>query len=349
MYTSFRSARKPKIGWIVLRGSSVGLGVALLPATFLTCVFIMVSGGFNIIDYVTWKHNDYGNVLIIDPDTMDIVTQARAPERCSFARMAVYPGVAGDHDWLITLGDYSVMKWKYLHSNHALELQPEWSERYRSFNDGSFYGTGPAVYNNTVYYTDNTFPVMLGKGYRLYAKSLLTNEPQQMAQLAPNSPGFMFWSVTISPLAGNVIVWDINNNNIQSRSLHDLSLRWQVNVKNMDCLSVAADRGHVYATESVVAMDSVSAHLFASVPIGEKFYQADKYFLVLDAATGNIIQRIPMAFQDAVSAGLVAPGANNDVIVSTGKRLLRIYYSNSTDSSQGIEIPQPESKAHPEL
>src|SRR5690606_15646158 len=126
--------------------------------------------GFNLVEFALSTHHHYGKILVIDPGTLQIVTQVSSPERCSFARMALYPSEVLGQDYLVTLGDFSVLKWKYSHDTHALELQPEWTEHYRSFNDGSFYGTGPAIYNNTVYYTDNTFPVLLGNGYRLYAK-----------------------------------------------------------------------------------------------------------------------------------------------------------------------------------
>ena len=101
-------------------------------------------------------------------------------------------------------------------------------------------------------------------------------------------------------------------------------------MKNMDCLSVAADRGHVYATESVVAIEAASNNLFAITALGAKRYSADRYFLVLDAVTGNIIQRILVGPNSRLALGLMVPGANNDVFFVTADELIRIYYDPST-------------------
>lgn len=318
------------IGWALALGATCSSGIILV----LMFGFKRITGEYSVMDMFAMKHDHYGRLLIVDPNTMQIVTQITTPERCSYARMAIYPGETGDHDWVVTLGDYSVMKWKYSHATKALELATDWSEGYRTFNDGSFYGTGPAVYNDTVYYTDNTFPVMLRNGYRLYAKPLHTNEPQKMVQLSPNAPGFMFWSVTISPMTNSLLVWDMANSNIQSRDLHSLDLQWEVSAKNMDCLSVAADKGHVYATETFASVFTLSDYLFMNGLLGGRFYRGDKYFLVIDAATGHILHRLPLSLNAPLSAGLIAPGANDDVFVTNDKGLLRIHHN-------GAAVPEP--------
>ena len=51
---------------------------------------------------------------------------------------------------------------------------PKWTKQYRTFGDGTFPGTGPAIYDNNLYFTDNTFPVYLKDGtFSAFAMPLL--------------------------------------------------------------------------------------------------------------------------------------------------------------------------------
>ena len=50
---------------------------------------------------------------------------------------------------------------------------PKWSRRYRRDGDGTYPGTGPAIYNGTAYFTDNTFPIQLKSNtYRMFQAPL---------------------------------------------------------------------------------------------------------------------------------------------------------------------------------
>jgi hypothetical protein len=119
---------------------------------------------------------------------------------------------------------------------HLYEVE-EWAERYRSRNEGTFPGTGPAIYQGTVYFTDNTYPVMLFQHtYNLFSKQLqglsttsnttlgtastTYEEVAPMQRVAINQPGkagFMFWSVVVSPVEGDVVVWDSAAHSVQVR------------------------------------------------------------------------------------------------------------------------------------
>ena len=119
-----------------------------------------------------------GHLLVIDPDSLRVRQQISPPERCAYARTALVPIDRRDEmnsdlprstppdEWLVIVGDERIMRWRY--HEGRLTYDPTWTESYRSWGDGSFPGTGPCVYRHVVYYTDNTFPVGLKGGYRLY-------------------------------------------------------------------------------------------------------------------------------------------------------------------------------------
>lgn len=46
-----------------------------------------------------------------------------------------------------------------------------------------------------------------------------------------------------------IFIFLIANHNVEGRSLTDLKLKWRIPAANADCLSVAADKGHVYFSD----------------------------------------------------------------------------------------------------
>lgn len=165
----------------------------------------------------------------------------------------------------------------------------EWAERYRSRNTGTFPGTGPAIYDNTVYFTDNTYPVMLfNPTYNLFSKQLqgpvtasasntssTYREVPHMQRAEINRPGragFMFWSVVVSPVEGDVIVWDSAASSVQVRRADDLSLRYNLSVRQSDCITMAADKGHIYMTHYSYGPDGYESFLEGIGPNSKKIY-----------------------------------------------------------------------------
>jgi hypothetical protein len=230
-------------------------------------------------------------------------------------------------DHVITVGDYSILRWTYSHSTKQLTLDESWTEQYRRFMDGSFPGTGPALYNGTVFYTDNTFPVLLGAGYRVFAKSLYSVRPQTTMNIAPNTPGFMFWSVVINPLMEGAVIWDTHNAKVQSRSLVDLSLQWELDAYTLDCISVSADKGHVYLTDTGSKRPrALKHHMEAVSKFGLLGYKdMDKFFVVANSTTGGVLARIPIAVGEGLSTSVVIPGSHGDVYMGTRDALVRVY------------------------
>ena len=71
-----------------------------------------------------------------------------------------------------------------MHCLQTLTEVPDWAERYRSRNTGSFPGTGPAIYQGTTYFTDNTYPVMLYKpSYNLFSKALQGEQQRESGEM----------------------------------------------------------------------------------------------------------------------------------------------------------------------
>jgi len=71
----------------------------------------------------------------------------------------------------------NVYQYRWRPSNRGLYAVPAWTRRYRQRGDGSFPGTGPAIYNLTAYFTDNTYPISLrGPSYSLFAIHLASIE-----------------------------------------------------------------------------------------------------------------------------------------------------------------------------
>ena len=90
-----------------------------------------------------------------------------------------------------------------------------------------------------------------------------------------------------------------------------------------DCLSVAADKGHVYLTDYDQAPTSSRYWMSA---IGRNILQdATKFFIIADSASGNIVANITLAKNQGYAPSMVINGANNDVFVGGFSQLARIY------------------------
>lgn len=215
----------------------------------------------------------------------------------------------------------------------------EWAERYRSRNEGTFPGTGPAIYEGVTYFTDNTFPVLLGGGsYSLFSKQLqgagstttqhVSAPPMLRVPIAqPGMTGFMFWSVVISPLEGDVIVWDSAGRSVQARKAHDLSLRWNISAVQGDCITLAADKGHVYMSDYSTGPADYSGWMSAIGPNSKKLYPGiEKYFIVANASNGHILLNVTLLAGEGMRPALIVPGANNDVLVAKPTGLNRMYF-----------------------
>lgn len=132
-----------------------------------------ILGPFNYVrlltDYIISPIHGGSSIKIVDPNTLEIVSSITLPERCSYARMALksikrinYQGREIDEDIIILLGDENVHQLRWNVQKKDIFLVPSWSRRYRKWSDGSFPGTGPSIYNDHAFFTDSTFPVLIG-------------------------------------------------------------------------------------------------------------------------------------------------------------------------------------------
>lgn len=269
-----------------------------------------------------------GCLLLVDPDAMKVRQYLVPPERIAFARMAIAPATLAQEmgqapvtaEYMVTLGETCVHRWRYEHGQ--LRFDPTWSEPYRKPGDGSFPGTGPAILGQQVFYTDNTFPIGLGKGYRGYRKALGTSTPQDCVQLSPDTPGFMFWSCVTDPVHGVVYTWDTANAWLEARSTENFELRWRRRLFNTDCLITQAQHGHVYATDMDPFMDLTELMR----TIGRRPQRSDirKDFVVLDHADGGERLRVSLGHGGGVS-GMLMPGFHRDVFVARRSGLVRVH------------------------
>jgi hypothetical protein len=190
----------------------------------------------------------------------------------------------------------------------------------------TFPGTGPAIFNGVAYFTDNTFPVALsGHSYTMFSQPLTEfDKPLAAAPLtAPgSSPGFMFWSITVSPFEGDVLVWDIHGRSVQARRASDLSLHWEVRSMNADCLTIAADKKHVYFSDH---SESPGDDVNAFIPWMKGVKDVTKYLIVADTGSGRVLVNATISREDGVFPSLIVPGAHNDVIIGTSVGISRLY------------------------
>lgn len=237
---------------------------------------------------------------------------------------------------------------------------PEWTRRYRNRWDGSFPGTGPAIFNDTVFFTDNTFPAFLwGRTFKLFRMPLHPEAVQspQMKQsvaykqvtalaagpveaedvigvhLTESQPGFLFFSVAISPIEQDVLVWDTPSRSLQARRMSDLSLHWEAKVRNMDCVVVAADKGHVYVTDYNVGTDDANKYLAEITPGEETVASANKMIVVLNASTGEVLANRTVSQNEPMWVSLIIAGANDDVFFGTASGLVRVFDNDVVPAS----------------
>jgi hypothetical protein len=274
-----------------------------------------------------------GHLLIIDPITLAVRQRLSPPERCAYARTALVPSdpsaemtssssgwSATPDEWLVIVGDERIMRWRY--RDGRLTYDAAWTGQYRRWGDGSFPGTGPCVYRHVVYYTDNTFPVGLKGGYRLFRKELDGGAPQTSVNVSGADPGFMFYAVVVSPKQGDILIWDTYKGFLEARRLADLERRWRVDIRNTDCVTVAAGRDHVYATDHSEGLEL--QQYMESVSSRPNWPHIEKFFVVLDAGDGRERLRVPLG-QGSPVASMIVPGPHDDVFVATRPALVRIF------------------------
>mmetsp|Transcript_3156 Transcript_3156/g.4892 ORF Transcript_3156/g.4892 Transcript_3156/m.4892 type:complete len:550 (-) Transcript_3156:135-1784(-) len=299
--------------------------------SFVYCFIALLSGGI----YNPWvffasnllydSHGGGGELKLIDPETLQLVAGVHLTERCSFARMALTVLPNGENA-MVLLGDEHTHQYRWNPASGALYEVVEWSKRYRNRGEGTFPGTGPAIFNNTAYFTDNTFPVMLrGHSYTMFSQQLHDNADLQSVHLTKDGqPGVMFWSTVVSPREGDVIVWDTYGQSVQSRKAHDLSLHWEIPALQMDCISVAADTGYVYFSDySDKSYTGDINYMVKKMILGTK--NTTKYLIIADTSTGRVVANVSLFQGNGMRSSVIVPGAHNDVIIGTPSGLSRLY------------------------
>jgi hypothetical protein len=311
--------------------SALVAALCVFMGPLLLAAIVSLTTGTSWIEFV-WPRRT-GHLLIVDPETLAVRQRLAPPERCAYARTALVPadpsaemqspdrrGGIGTDEWLVIPGDEHIMRWRY--HEGLLTYDPDWTERYRAWGDGSFPGTGPSIYRHVVYYTDNTFPVGLKNGYRLFRKELDSTKPQNVVNLSESDPGFMFYSVVVSPKQGDILVWDTFKGFLEARRLTDLGRRWRAEIRNSDCLTVAADRDHIYCTDHSDGLGL--QEWMESVSSRPRWPTIRKAFVVLDAGTGRELLRVPLGSASPV-ASMIVPGPHDEVFVGTRPALVRVY------------------------
>jgi len=337
------------------------LGAALGAVVFFTLLMLLMYklfGSYDPYPFVTTNlvfanQGNGGQLKIIDPVTLEVVADLSLKERCSFGRMALAgfqnneggEGEEEEEDAIVLIGDEFIRQYRWNPSTKRLYEIEEWAERYRHRGVGSFPGTGPAIFKGTAFFTDNTFPVMLwGNSYTLFRKDLRASSrvdngalvPPTMTQVSLNAPGmsgFMFWSVVVSPVEGDVVVWDSAGRSVQARRAHDLSLRWNLTAVQGDCITIAADKGHVYLSDYSDGPADYSTWMAAVGPTSKSLYPGiQKFFIVADTATGQVLMNVTIMEGEGIKPALIVPGGNNDVLVAKANGLNRMYFDVDTET-----------------
>jgi phosphate/sulfate permease len=351
MYVVFRKLNRWGTFVQIVGTAVIGpiVGLALVSVIGMM-ILKKMRGDFDPIVFLTTNtifHNKGGGgeLKLIDPITLEVAAELVLEERCSFARMALTTLPNGE-DAFALLGDEFVHQVRWNPQQKRLYSVPNWSTRYRTRWTGSFPGTGPAIFNNTAFFTDNTFPVFLfGRSYSLFSIDMLTPadragtsaaEPcigncpppafKSVSLATGSQPGFMFWSVAISPVVGDVIVWDSAGKSVQSRRMSDLSLHWNISAWNLDCITLAADRGHVYLSDYSDAPPNWYRWLYDITKVPKTSYgQASKSFIIADAESGTVISNMTLSQGGGFKPSPIIPGGHNDVIFPSPTGLMRIY------------------------
>ncbi len=130
-----------------------------------------------IVDGIFSPTSGGGELKLVDPLTLQVRAAITLPEKCSYARMALSsvknPSTGEHEDAIVLLGDEHVHQVRWSHSTQSLHWIRAWSRRYRRGGQGTFPGTGPSIYDGRVFFTDNTFAVLLGqKSYTMFSMDL---------------------------------------------------------------------------------------------------------------------------------------------------------------------------------
>lgn len=275
-----------------------------------------------------FRREETGRLLLVNPETLDIEQAVVPPERLAYGRMSMAPigleaelgQAATEGEYLVIPGDEHIHRWIY--RGGRLNYDSDWTERYRRWGDGSFSGTGPAIWRQHALYTDNTAPMDLGTGYRGYRKSLEDCAPQEVAQLTQGAPGFMFWSTVIDPTRDLAFTWDSASGWIEARGATDFKRRWRVSSFNTDCATLQASHGHLYATDHSEHLPPRA--LMQSVARRPQWPHIKKDLIILSADDGHELLRLPLGAGSPVM-GMLVPGYHNDLYVSTRRALCRVH------------------------
>lgn len=362
VYLSPFSRRRVKFSY-----SGFLLELLLASMLTITVVVFVVANGIRASTggpFSTWEFitNDIvfrnggggGELQVIDPISLQVVSSIQLCERSSYPRMSVAPIVnhKGEaEDVIVYLGDENIYQIRWSITSKTLYPVSGWTKKYRTRWSGSFPGTGPAIYDNVVFFTDNTFPIFLfGHTFKLFrlpldqgavvdpqaeASSLVTRfgggaVPAPLlsgVHLTEEGPGFLFYSTVVSPVEGDVIVWDVAHKSVQARRMDDLSLHWETKLWNVDCLMVAADKGHVYVTDYSDASATANDYLreISRSPQVAKLTNLTKFFIVLDASNGKVLSNITVSSGEQMWPSMIIAGSHGDVFFGTPSGLFRVH------------------------
>jgi hypothetical protein len=164
------------------------------------------------------------------------------------------------------------------------------------------------------------------------------------AQADHAQPGFMFWSVAIVPprqeRAGLAVVWDTAAQNVQARDLRNIShVVWQIDrIKQVDCVTVAADQGHVYLSDSSAGPSRLGDWIGAIAKSFAAYNHVTKFLIVADMYTGDILLNMTLPNQpSAFMPSFAIPGALHDVYVGTPSGVVRVYAGGDSAKSSPLQ------------
>ena len=324
--------------WLPWSLGTVLIATFLLQGTFYGVVTLF-SGTFDFFPFFFPSQETTAAFRIIDPLSLRVLSTTYMDERHSYPRLAIEEQVQDGKktSFVFSLGDEHITKWRYDPGEEGsqsprLEKEEAWAARYRRWGDGSWPGTGPSLLNGTLFFTDNTYPVFLTNGYRMYQKSTKASEDQDGDQdgdlyqtwirTKEEGPGFMYWSVTGNPGNDGVVVWDIGNAQVQGRSSKNISiLQWEAPALNTDCLSVSVKSNHVDASDYDIRIPT-NLHMDYAGMLGTT--RKMKSLVVLNATDGSEVARKELG-EGKVYPSMLIPGFHNDVYVGLTDQLVRVY------------------------
>ena len=100
-----------------------------------------------------------------------------------------------------------------------------------------------------------------------------------------------------------------------------------MNTVQSDCVSITADKGHIYFADYSYNPGPWFAWGYAIGMDSEKLNpHVNKYFVVGDIETGNVLFNTTVQVGGGFKASTLVPGGNDDVIMATATTLVRLYY-----------------------